>query len=73
MPHPAGTSGLPPLGFDGPVVTPDPSLRVSTWVTHLLLDVEGNLSTPAAQGASLVAPLSKGAGSLGHGDSLSTP
>ena len=72
MPHPASTSSLPPLGLDGPVVLPDLSLGVATWGAHFLLDVEGDLPTPAAQGVGLVAPFSKGAGSLGHGDFLAS-
>ena len=66
MPHPAGTGGLPPLSLDGPVVLPDLSLGVATGCAHFLLDIEGDLTTPAAQGVGLIAPLSKGAGSLGH-------
>ena len=72
MPHPAGTDGLPPLSLDGPVVLPDLSLGVATGCAHFLLDMEVDLSTPAAQSVGLVAPLSKGAGSLGHGDFLAT-
>ena len=70
MPHPAGTDGLPPLSLDGPVVLPDLSLGVATGCAHFLLDMEGDLTTPAAQGVGLVAPRSKGAGSLSHGDFL---
>ena len=45
---------------------------VATWGTHFILDVEDNLPTHAAQGVGLVAPFSKGAGSLGHGDFLAS-
>merc|ERR1719508_89842 len=72
MPHPARTSSLPPLGLDGPIVLPDLSLGVATWGAPFLLDVEGDLPTPAAQGVGLIAPFSKGAGSLGHGDFLAS-
>ena len=34
--------------------------------------MEGDLTTPAAHGVGLVAPLSKGACSLGHGDYLAS-
>ena len=72
MPHPASAGGLPPLGLDGPVVLPDLSLGVATGSAYFLLDMEGDLTTPAAQGVGLVAPFSKGAGSLGHGDFLAS-
>ena len=72
MPHPASAGGLPPLGLDRPVVLPDLSLGVATGSAYFLLDMEGDLTTPAAQGMGLVAPLSKGAGSLGHGDFLAS-
>ena len=72
MPHPTSTSGLPPLSLDRPVVFPDLSCWVATWSTDFLLDMEGDLSTPAAQGVGLVTPFSKGAGTLGHGDFLAS-
>merc|ERR1719442_258396 len=65
-PHATSSSGLPPLGLDRPVVSPDLSCRESTRGTSLLLDVEGNRSTSPADCVRLVTPLSKGAGSLGH-------
>ena len=71
-PHATSASGLPPLGLLGPVVLPDLGCWVPTGSTDLLLDVEGDLSTPAAQGVGLVTPFSKGAGTLGHGDFLSS-
>merc|ERR1719183_211333 len=64
MPHPAGAGGLPPLGLHRPVVLPDASSRVATGSANLLLDVERNLPTAAAQRVRLVAPLSKGEPSL---------
>merc|ERR1719234_2084737 len=65
-PHATSSSSLPPLGLDGPVVSPDLSCRESTRGTSLLLDMERNRSTSPADCVRLVAPLSKGAGSLGH-------
>ena len=40
--------------------------RISAGCADLLLDVEGDLATPPAQGVGLVAPLTKGTGTLGH-------
>merc|ERR1719348_1165879 len=68
VPHSASAGGLPPAGLDGPVVLPDFSGRVATWSTDFLLDVESDLSASTAQSVRLVAALSKGAGSLGHGE-----
>jgi len=65
-PHATSTSGLPPLGLDRPVVSPDLSRRETAGSTSLLLDMERNTSASPADGVRLVAPLSKGAGSLGH-------
>ena len=70
VPHPACASSLPPAGLHGPPELPDLSGGEATGGAHLLLDVEGDLSTPTAQGVGLVAPLSKGTGSLSHGDRL---
>ena len=72
MPHPASAGGLPPLSLDRPVVLPDLGCWVATGSTDFLLDVEGDHSTPAAQGVGLITPLSKGASSLGHGDVLAS-
>jgi len=58
--------GLSTLGLDRPVVSPDLSRRETAGSTSLLLDVERNTSASPADGVRLVAPLSKGAGSLGH-------
>merc|ERR1712012_1145603 len=65
-PHATGASGLPPLGLDRPVVSPNLGCRETAGCTGLLLDVERNTSASPADGVRLVAPLSKGAGSLGH-------
>ena len=70
MPHPTGASGLPPLSLYRPAKRPDLGGRKATGSTHLLLDVECHLTTPSAQGVGLVAPLSKGTGTLGHSVSL---
>jgi len=43
VPHAAGSGGLPPLSFLGPVVLPYPSGRESTAGAGLLLNVEGTL------------------------------
>ena len=67
-PHATSSSSLPPASLDGPAELPDLGPGVTTGRTYLLLDVVRNLSTSPADGMSLVAPLSKGAGSLGHGD-----
>jgi len=72
MPHSASTSGLPPAGLDRPVVFPDFSCRIAAWSTNFLLNMEGNFTTPAAQGMGLVAPFSKGTSTLGHGDFLAS-
>merc|ERR1719348_2443888 len=68
VPHSASAGSLPPASLDGPVVLPDFSGRVATWSTDFLLDVESDLSASTAQSMRLVAALSKGAGSLGHGE-----
>ena len=44
----------------------DLSCREATRSATLLLDMEGNRSSSPADCVRLVAPLSKGAGSLGH-------
>ena len=66
MPHSASASGLPPASLLGPTELPDLGSRVATGGADLLLDVEGDLATPPAQGVGLVAPLTKGTGTLGH-------
>ena len=66
VPHSAGASGLPPASLHWPSVLPDMSCRVSTGSAGLLLNVETDLATPPAQGVGLIAPFSKGTGSLGH-------
>lgn len=57
--HAAGSSGLPPLGFDGPVVLADPGTRVSTGSADFLLDVECHLAAPHTQGVGLVVAFTK--------------
>lgn len=69
--HAAGSCGLPPVGLDGPVVATDSLGRIPAVCAGLLLDVEGHLSTPAAEGVSLVPPLTKRTGSLCHVDFVS--
>merc|ERR1711972_584631 len=44
-PHATSSSSLPPLGLDGPVVSPDLSCREAARGASLLLDVESNRST----------------------------
>merc|ERR1719474_1904426 len=70
MPHSAGSSGLPPASLLRPPKLADLGSWISTWSTDFLLNMEGDLTTPAAQGVGLVPPFSKGAGSLGHGWTL---
>ena len=66
MPHSASASGLPPAGLLGPSELPDLGGWVAAGGADLLLDMEGHLATPPAQGVRLVTPLSKGTGTLGH-------
>ena len=68
MPHSASSGGLPPASLLGPTELPDLGSGVATGSADLLLDMEGDLATPPAQGVRLVTPLSKGAGTLGHGE-----
>jgi len=70
VPHPTGSGGLPPLSLDRPAERPDLGRGKATRSTHLLLNVECHLAAPPAQSVRLVAPLSKGTGTLGHGVSL---
>ena len=70
VPHSTSAGGLPPLGLHRPAEAPDLGGGESAGGTDLLLDVECHLTTPSAQGVGLVAPLSKGTGTLGHGVSL---
>ena len=68
MSHPACASSLPPAGLHGPPELPDLGGGEATGGAHLLLDVECHLAAPPAQSVGLVTPLSKGTGTLGHGD-----
>ena len=68
MPHSTGAGGLPPLSLDRPAKRPDLGSREAAGSAHLLLDVECHLTAPPAQSVGLVTPLSKGTGTLGHGD-----
>jgi len=70
MPHSASSSGLPPASLLGPSELTDLGGGISAWSADFLLDMEGDLSASATQGVGLVAPFSKGAGSLGHGWTL---
>ena len=64
MPHPAGAGGLPPAGLDGPAELPRPGAGVAAVGARLLLDVERDLATAAAQRVRLVAPLTERARTL---------
>merc|ERR1719474_1716373 len=67
VPHSASSSGLPPASLLRPSELTDLGSWISTWSTDFLLNMEGDLATPAAQGVGLVPPFSKGAGSLDPG------
>ena len=70
MPHSASSSIVPPSSLDRPSVFTDTSGRISAGSASLLLDMEGNFAASTTQGVRLVAPLSKGAGSLGHDEAV---